>query len=333
MKTRYSTLASWSLAIVKALEKSGVDGEALMKQAEMDIQGIKENPEARIPIEKMTRLWGLAEDATQNPAFGLSVSQSVNPLHFRALGMLMMTSSTIAETFEKVVKYYSLISNTGLVELERTPEFLGFKIQPLESVEISSLAIDAFFSSVVVLCEQVLHNRDFVDSVELIKPEPKSKEAWETFFQCPVTFGAENNCLWMKRDILEAHSAFGDSKMALYSESVIQDYLETMKQGSWRDRVMQAIHAAFTHGEPSLADIAAQLEVSERSLSRRLKEEQTSFRALLSEKRKELAQFYLKNSELPVTEIAYKLGFSDVSNFNRACQNWFGCSPSVYRKA
>lgn len=333
METRYSTLASWSLAIVKTLEKSGVDGEALMKQAEMDIQSVKENPEARIPIEKMTHLWTLAEEATQNPAFGLSVSDNVNPLHFRALGMLMMTSNSIAETFEKVVKYYSLISNTGLVELERTPELIGFKILPLEGVEISTLAIDAFFASVVVLCEQVLHSRTFVDSVEFIKSEPKNKEPWSAFFESQVRFGSAINCLWMKRDILEAHSAFGDSRMALYSESVIQDYLENMQQGSWRDRVYQAIHAAFTHGEPSLSEIAAQLNIGERSLSRRLKEENTSFRSLLAEKRKELAGFYLRNSDLSVTEVAFKLGFSDVSNFNRACQNWFGCSPSAYRNA
>ncbi|GLQ30251.1 AraC family transcriptional regulator [Litoribrevibacter albus] len=328
----YSTLASWSLAIVKALDKSGIDGIELLAKAGLDYEAIQLNPEARIPIEQMTQVWLLAEVATQNPAFGLTVSSCVNPLHFRALGMLMMTSHSIAETFEKVVKYYSLISNTGLVELEHTPDLLGFKIQPLEGVVISTLAIDAFFASVVVLCEQVLNSRSFIHSVELIKPEPKNKTAWQTFFQCSVKFNADTNCLWMKRDILEASSAFSDSRMAVYSESVIQDYLETMKQGAWRDRVMQAIHAAFTHGEPSLADIAAQLEVSERSLSRRLKEEQTSFRALLSEKRKELAQFYLKNSELPVTEIAYKLGFSDVSNFTRACQGWFDCAPSVYRK-
>lgn len=329
---KYTTLASWSLAIVKALDAAGVQSEALLEQAGIDARAIQSNPEARIPIEQMTRLWQLAEQATQNPAFGLRVGMNVNPLHFRALGMLMMTSGSLAETFDKVVKYYSVISNTGQVSVERTPELIGFQIRPLEGVMISSLAIDAFFSSVVVLCEQILHSRAFVSSVQLMKPPPKNSDPWREFFGCDLLFSATTNCLWMKRDVLEAHSAFSDSRMAMYSENVIQDYLSSIEQGTWRDRVYQAIHAAFTHGEPKLSDIAEQLNQSERSLSRRLNAENTSFRELLGEKRKELAHFYLTNTDLAVTEIAYKLGFSDVSNFNRACQSWYGCAPSAYRK-
>jgi AraC-like DNA-binding protein len=332
VSSEYTTLASWLLPITKALSRFDVNSAELVQQAGLDLEVIQANPETRVPISKMSLLWALVEQATGNSAFGLEVGRQVNPLHFRALGMLMMTSSSIAETFDKISEYYSLISNSVNVNIVRTPEKIGLKILPLESVEIHPMAIDAFFSSVVALCEPIIHDDTFIVSLALHRTVPDQKEKWEKRFNCPITFQADDNCLWMKRCTLERFSALQDPKMAMHSESLVQDYLSTMQSGVWQEKVSRTIHSELLQGEPSLADIAQRLNLSERSLSRKLKEEGTTFRALVKEKRKELAAFYLSKSEMSVTELAYKIGFSDVSNFNRAFQRWFGCSPSEYRK-
>lgn len=332
MNGEYTTLASWLLPITKALSRCSANTEALLEQVGLDLSEVQANPDMRIPISKMSLLWTLVEQVTSNPAFGLEVGKQVNPLHFRALGMLMMTSSSIAETFDKIADYYSLISNSVGVDIIRTPEKMGLKITPLESVEVHPMAIDAFFSSVITLCDSIIHSDTYIDSLLLDRVAPINQNEWKARFRCAVKFDSDFNCLWMKRSVLERFSALQDPKMAMHSESLVQDYLSTMHSGIWREKVSRAIHSDILQGEPSLAEIADRLNLSERSLSRKLKEEGTTFRALVKDKRKELAAFYLLKSDISVTELAFKIGFSDVSNFNRACQRWFGCSPSEYRK-
>src|SRR5690606_32238103 len=81
-----------------------------------------------------------------------------------------------------------------------------------------------------------------------------------------------------------------------------------------------------------LADIAGRLKLSERSLQRQLNEEGTSFRELLEQLKKEAAQRYVDTTSMPVSQIAFILGFNDAGNFSRAFKRWFGCAPQQYRQ-
>jgi AraC-like DNA-binding protein len=71
--------------------------------------------------------------------------------------------------------------------------------------------------------------------------------------------------------------------------------------------------------------------LSERTLQRRLQEEATSFNELVDDTRRELADQYLRDSQLTLAQVAYLLGFADQSTFFRACKRWFGTSPGEYR--
>ncbi|HWO08502.1 MAG TPA: helix-turn-helix transcriptional regulator, partial [Polyangiaceae bacterium] len=78
--------------------------------------------------------------------------------------------------------------------------------------------------------------------------------------------------------------------------------------------------------------IARRLGLGERTLQRRLRDEGTSFAALLDEARAELARSYLGDSKLAIFEVAYLLGYSEPSAFNRAFRRWTGKSPREYRE-
>jgi AraC-like DNA-binding protein len=82
---------------------------------------------------------------------------------------------------------------------------------------------------------------------------------------------------------------------------------------------------------PGLARIAADQNVSPRTLIRRLKRGNTSYNAILEDIRKTLASDYLLRSDMSVTRIGYRLGYQDPSNFGRAFRGWFGASPGRYR--
>jgi AraC-like DNA-binding protein len=69
-----------------------------------------------------------------------------------------------------------------------------------------------------------------------------------------------------------------------------------------------------------------------RNLHRKLRKEDTSFKNLLNDVRQELAQQYIQDRSITLTEISFMLGFSEVSSFSRAFKNWTGKPPSVIRQ-
>jgi AraC-like DNA-binding protein len=98
-------------------------------------------------------------------------------------------------------------------------------------------------------------------------------------------------------------------------------------------RVRQALMQLISKGDPRRELVAATLCMSERTLQRRLTEEGTSFIELVDDTRRELAQRYFVNGAYSPTEMSFALGFSDPSNFYRACKRWFGRTPNTLRCA
>ena len=330
-KAKYTTIAAWSLAVAQTLDAVGIDPEPVFEGAGLSLQELESAPESRIAIERMTQFWGDVEKVTQSAAFGLSVGQYAYPMHFRALGFLMMTSDTLAQAFEKLPSYYALISNSAGIKLQRTPQLIGFTITPLDGVEISHMAIDAFFSTLMHYGDLMIGDSCFTHRVDLMRAEPKAPRPWLDSFKAPVSFNRQENCLWMDRGILEKPTFMANPEQAAENEHRVRQYLNMMKALTWQEKTSQAIHAMLVVAEPTAEQIATIYNISERSLSRYLKLEGTNFRYLLGNKRKELAHYYLKNSEISVTQLADKLGYSCLSNFTRAFHVWYGVSPSEYR--
>ena len=114
-------------------------------------------------------------------------------------------------------------------------------------------------------------------------------------------------------DACETHVL--DDRLALHADA--RDDVAGHDRGLARD------------GEPSQREIARRLGWSERTLQLRLRDEETSFAQLLDEVRAGLARMHLEDSRLAVFEVAFLLGFSEPSAFNRAFRRWTGKSPRV----
>jgi AraC-like DNA-binding protein len=80
-----------------------------------------------------------------------------------------------------------------------------------------------------------------------------------------------------------------------------------------------------------LPDVAEQLGQTTRTLQRKLKEAGSSFQEVLDQTRRELAEHYLAQAELSITDIAYMLGFQEQSSFNHAFKDWTGVNPGAFR--
>jgi len=328
---KHTTLAAWPLAICRALEAKGIDPEPLLLSAQLQRSDFVDQPDGRIDVNLMTQFWQAVEDKTQNPAFALSVADFVQPMHFRALGLLMLTSKSLESALLKLGQYSELVSNSVTTRTETTPELIGLCIDPIASVDIHPMSIDSFFATLLTFSKQLGANTDLIESVELKRPKPESANEWQSRFNAPVTFSAKQNCLWFKRSSLKDTGMMGDEKLAAFNESVVKDYITNMNTSVISLKVKNIITTSLEEGEPNIQNIAKQLNMSDRSLRRRLSEENVSYRDLLKEVRMELAHHYLLQTQLPITSISLRLGFTDTSNFSRAFTRWFNTSPSQYR--
>ena len=98
-------------------------------------------------------------------------------------------------------------------------------------------------------------------------------------------------------------------------------------------RVRHVLIEELRRGEPTLDRLAARLRMSERTMQRRLSQQGTSLQALLDEVRHDLSLRHLGESRESIAEIAFLLGFSEVSAFHRAFKRWTGSTPGAYRQA
>ena len=170
-------------------------------------------------------------------------------------------------------------------------------------------------------------------SLSFSHPRNKNIEEFERFFGCSVSFGRRENIIEMKLSDLNLQVITADDRLL----AVLRRYCEDLLTRHFApppplvERVERLIADRLAHREAKLDIVATELGVSPRSLSRKLAELDTSFNGIVESLRKELARRYLQESNLSVTEIAFLLGYSEVSTFNHAFKRWTGSTPAVSR--
>ncbi|MFP5306333.1 MAG: AraC family transcriptional regulator [Gammaproteobacteria bacterium] len=328
-----TALTSWAKAIRKALEASGIDSAALFAAAGLDVAALID-PNARYPVARTTRLWQLAVAASGDDAFGLTVARHVGPTTFHALGYALSASATLHEAFDRVLRYFTVITDVADLELADTADGYRFAIRVDAGRAPAPQAIDAFAALIVRLCRGLLGRREFAPRlVRLQRPRPRNRLAFEKMFRAPLQFDAAENALYFDGAVFDMPLEGANPELARHNDEIAQRYLARLQRDDIAGRVRAAFTELLPRGEPGAAAVAAQLHLSERSLQRRLAEAGTSFSALLKDTRHSLARRYLRDPHLSVGEIAYLLGFGDMSSFTRAFRRWEGVSPTAFRAA
>ncbi len=332
--THESTLASWSGTIVRALDAHGHDGRAIAERAGIDADALAD-PDARVPRAALTRLWRLAVEATGDPCFGLVVARFPLQTTFHALGYAVLASATFKEALERIVRYRRLIGDIIHLDLERTGDRYRFVIDvsarpgavPVEAVD--AVAAVTVRQATSPACEPRLQPaRRVLRSVP--SRRPPSRSIASSARRC--TSARPRTCSSTPRDDMERRLPAANAELARQNDEVVVRYLARLEARGVSSRVQKALLDALPNGEPSKHAIARSLAMSARTLQRHLAAEGTSFKAILAEARMNLAQSYLAEGRLPVTEVAFVLGFADTSTFSRAFKRWTGVAPRDFAR-
>jgi AraC-like DNA-binding protein len=170
------------------------------------------------------------------------------------------------------------------------------------------------------------------EAVFVRRERPECHAAYEQFFGAPVSFGAEHNALRFPGSLLRQAMPAGNVELAHVNEQVVSRYLAQLNREDVAMQVKAYLVDKLPSGDVREEAVAVRLSMSLRSLQRRLQDQGTSYKELLEQTRRELAEQYVRNTHLSINEITFLLGFTEPANFSRAFRRWHGVSPSAFRE-
>lgn len=328
-KTR-KTMLSWTNAIAHALEARGVKSQELYEQAGIPYLSTEE-PTGRIETYKITTLMKLAVKVTKDPAFGLKVVPYLHAANFQALGYSLFSSSTLHEFCQRLVRFFRLVSESSQHHLYEQEDAFKLTLE-ITNPEVCDETVDTWLGAVVHFC-RCLYRPNFAPlAVELTRPAPPTgADNYGLFFNAPVTFSSKENAFYFNKDDMFAPLPTANQELARRNDEVIIEHLARLDRDDIVRQVEAKIVALLPTGDCSREKVASLLNMSSRSLLNKLEQKQTSYKDILENLRSTLAQQYIDQQSMPISEITYVLGFSDTSSFSRAFRRWTGETPSDYR--
>lgn len=287
------------------------------------------DPEVRIPHRTADRLWRHASEILGDPCFGLQAGKVWHPSHAHALGYLWLASSSLKDGIERMVRYSHVLSERNDIRLESTDS--GFTII-LSDVLRAPYQMDAFFAMALELC-RTNYGRDLKPlSVEFMHPSPECSHKYNELFESEVQFESHRDCITFAVHDVERTLLTGNTLLADLNEKTVSRQLRELTEGGVVRKVESAISRMLAVGTQSDHEVASALNMSTRTLQRKLKEEGTSYRRILDNIRHKLADEYLQDVSIDLLDVAFLLGYSEYSSFSRAYRRWAGVSPRESRE-
>jgi AraC-like DNA-binding protein len=315
------------------LVRDRVDAGAFFRGRGLD-PALLANPEARAPVTRLIGIWEAAAEAAQNPCFGLSAAEHLD----RDLGLvsdLCSVSSTLGEALANLSRYLRIITETVVVktEVEGPTARLSavFRMPPFaQGRHVTEFTIGALFRLMNQLAKVPVVPREV--SFRHAVPDDVAARHRQVF-GAPVRFRGELDGLELEAAALGRAVVGADPARARSLEALASRVLtESRRAGPLSDQVARAQMGRLRAGhEPQLEAVADELATTPRTLQRTLREEGTSFAAVLETLRRGLALFYLAEPQMPVAQVALLLGFSEPAPFHRAFKRWTGTTPAKWR--
>lgn len=325
-----STIGSYTVAIARALDASGVDSKRIFNAIGIPL-ALSTDPMTRLPAATMTRLYRACVDVTNNPYFGLVVAKHIHLTHMHALGYSLAASGSLMDFCRRLERYFRLVSQVAKASFAETEGQVMMRFDHL--LELSSETEDAFFGF-LIRTMRLLYKQEFKPvRVEMCRPVPhEGPGPYEALFRAPVLFSQSASLLvFDKFDLVQPLSG-SCPELAQVNDNIIISYLARLDKSDVITGVTQKIIEFLPDGDCTRDKVASALCMSPTKLQLKLSQRGTNFQQLLDDTRKELACSYLSQASRPVTEITFLLGFSDTSNFTRAFKRWTGFSPTDFRQ-
>ncbi|HKA34503.1 MAG TPA: AraC family transcriptional regulator [Candidatus Binatia bacterium] len=318
--------------LIEILDAARVDADALLRSAGLDRDALK-NPDGYIPCAAFARLLEESARATKDECFGLHFGEHFNPKQLGALAYVVLHSPTFQTAVENSVRYLHLHNESVEVlnKVEGDRMYLQH-VRPdfgLESVRQHN----EYSTAITLNAFRLMAGSTYTPvEVQFAHEAPRDTSEHLRIFGCPVLFACGANAMVIEHAFMDRQVPAADPHLYPVVKRYLDNIMAAMpRESDFLCSVRKAIAECMRDGECKLAVVAKKLALSQRSLQRRLEEHGVDFNALVSGTRHRFAVEYLKNPGNTLSEVAFLLGYSEVSAFNRAFKRWTGTTPMQHR--
>lgn len=326
-----STPAPYALILIDLVEQRGCERDALLQGTSFAQSGV-ESMGARVGDNDFRQLVTNALGLTGDPALGLRLGQRLNMSAHAVLGQAFMTCPDLEQVMELFMKYYHLLSPGLHLEFEIVDDDCVVRIFTAPGDTPEEFGYEMIYGALINTLRGMLDLPDLHMRMELPYKAPSHAALYYEVLGNDVHFDTVQARVVFPRDLLDTPLPSSNPVLRQLYESECARLLADLEgEDSVSAQTLQLLRKL--EGQyPQMPQIAQMLNLSSRTFRRRLDEEGLSFQKLLDQVRSEHATRYLQNTRLPLSSIAYLVGFSDASNFRRAYIKWTGHSPRDVRR-
>ena len=290
-----------------------------------------EREQARVPADALIAMLQSAERTSGRFDIGLYCGKNFRPEIFLDAGHLFLCSATAREALTRYLRYQPLTQQIGRMSLVEDGGENAWLVWDCGGGDPERFRIvsEAVFTAYAAIGTWLLWNT-FEGNVEVhfqhrdIGQGPLVSD----FFAAPVAFGQPQSMIRFGARKLDAAMPQPNPAFAELLLRRLDDRLARLdRQPTLSDEVGEIIEQRLRNGGTQIASVARALDLSERTLRRRLNEEGTSFRDLLERVRRNTCTLLLRDGGMSLAEISEALGYSEQSAFNRAFRGWYGVAP------
>jgi AraC-like DNA-binding protein len=319
--------------LIDAIKAGEGDPDQILHSLGLDRADLS-RPDGFMACADFARLLEEAARATGDECFGLHFGEHYQPKNIGPFIYVVLNSPTIAAALDNTVRYLKVHNEAAEVSVATEGPRVYLR-ESLIGLPVESARQQSEYGLAVTLntIRMMVGSRWVPMEVQFGHQAPRQTSEHVRVFGAPVSFACPTNALVFEREFVERQVPAADER--LYP--ILRRYLEQVLQEMPREdralaSVRRAVGEVMREGDPKLGDVARKVAMSPRTLQRRLKDHGLDFKGLVDDTRRRFSLSYLKDPQNTLTEIAYLLGYSEVSAFNRAFKRWTGSTPVSHRR-
>ena len=315
------------------LDEMGKDSGGILSKVGLTPEEARD-PAIRLEVQAQIQLLELAAEEVHDEWLGFHLARNYDLRDIGLVYYVMASSEQLADALRNAARY-SQINNEGVRLRFNLQE--GSAVIALDYVNVDRHAdrqqIEFWLVTLLRICRQLTNGRLLPLRLKTRHFRNGMPAELRTFFGIDIEFGANADEIWFPRPIALLPVVGRDE----YLNELLRQYAEEalarkpQVRPTVRSKAEDVLPKLLPHGRATASEVARQLGMSSRTLSRKLAEEDTSFAEILDELRAALAKRYLRDDTLPVSEIAWLLGYGEVSSLTHAFKRWTGTTPRRFR--
>ena len=339
MDSSYFIASAYALLFLRAarlpagqvLEGTGLTEEALLRQD-------------YIPSADLARILRNMEGAGLPAGWAARTGSQLSINTHGPLGFAALSAPTLGAALQVMADYHGVRVNSITAQLQLTDNRCRFAVTDLTGDDQFGLWLsEAMLKVLQSLVETIVgHPAGDKVTISFAYPAPDYVEVLEDIYLAHCVFDAPQTAIAIPASWQHIPSPLYDE--ATYRSNIAKCREIISAQTRSVDPVQQVRNLLANYFDlaaagsiepqppPGLQHMAETLHVTPRTLIRRLKQRNTSYRALLEQARKQGAEQLLQQAQLSVADVAHRLGYREAANFGRAFRTWYGCSPALWRR-